>query len=72
MFDKQKKRFRVRSLLYYEEIFQVSSSCTLHLLKLHPKLSLNAKRAEHQETKTPNIKKQSPKHKKKKHQTLKK
>ncbi len=41
--DKQKKMFKVRSLLYYEELSQVSSSCKLHLLKLHPKPSLNTK-----------------------------
>jgi len=30
---------------------------------LHPKPSLNAKRAKHQETKAPNLNKQSAKHK---------
>jgi hypothetical protein len=55
----KKKRFRVRNLFYYEELSQVFPSCTLHLLKLHPKPSLNTRRAKDQtsRSKTPSAKK---------------
>jgi hypothetical protein len=55
--DKQKKRFRVRSLLYYE-IF--SSFFKLHVAPLEV---ASKTKLEHKEIKVPYIKKQRAKHK---------